>query len=48
MFIATANESGVLYVPFQGQKDGRLRVRMLAVGKPQMTQINFQKVFNTD
>jgi len=29
-FIATANESGVLYVPFKGQKDGRLRLRMLA------------------
>jgi len=29
-FIGTANESGVLYVPFQGQKDGRLRVRLLA------------------
>jgi hypothetical protein len=29
-FIANANESGVLYVPFQGQKDGRLRVRLLA------------------
>src|ERR1043165_9623340 len=30
MFIATANESGVLYIPFKGQKDGRLRLRMLA------------------
>jgi Heparinase II/III-like protein len=30
MFVATANDSGVLYVPFQGQKDGRLRVRMLS------------------
>lgn len=30
IFIATANESGVLYVPFVGQKDGRLRVRMLS------------------
>jgi heparin/heparan-sulfate lyase len=29
-FIATANDSGVLYVPFVGQKDGRLRVRMLS------------------
>jgi len=29
-FIANANESGVLYVPFKGQKDGRLRLRMLA------------------
>ncbi|HEX3251337.1 MAG TPA: heparinase II/III family protein [Pyrinomonadaceae bacterium] len=29
-FIAAANESGVLYVPFKGQKDGRLRLRMLA------------------
>jgi len=29
-FIGTANESGVLYVPFKGQKDGRLRLRMLA------------------
>jgi len=30
MFIATANDSGVLYVPFEGQKDGRLRLRMLS------------------
>ena len=29
-FIGTANESGVLYVPFKGQKDGRLRLRVLA------------------
>ena len=29
MFIGTENDSGVLYVPFQGQKDGRLRLRML-------------------
>jgi heparin/heparan-sulfate lyase len=29
-FVATANESGVLYVPFKGQKDGRLRLRLLA------------------
>jgi hypothetical protein len=29
-FIANADESGVLYVPFKGQKDGRLRLRMLA------------------
>jgi Heparinase II/III-like protein len=29
-FIGTANSSGVMYVPFQGEKDGRLRVRMLA------------------
>ena len=29
-FIATANESGVLYTPFKGQKDGRLRLRLLA------------------
>jgi len=28
-FIARANESGVLFVPFKGEKDGRLRVRML-------------------
>ena len=30
-FIARANDSGVLYVTFKGQKDGRLRLRMLAV-----------------
>jgi hypothetical protein len=29
-FIGTANESGVLYVPFKGQKDGRLRLRVLS------------------
>jgi hypothetical protein len=29
-FIARANDSGVLYVAFKGQKDGRLRLRMLA------------------
>ena len=29
-FIGAANESGVLYVPFKGQKDGRLRLRILA------------------
>ena len=28
-FIGAANGSGVLYLPFKGQKDGRLRVRML-------------------
>jgi hypothetical protein len=28
-FIGTANASGVMYVPFKGQKDGRLRIRML-------------------
>ena len=28
--ISTADESGVLFVPFKGQKDGRLRLRMLA------------------
>jgi heparin/heparan-sulfate lyase len=28
-FIARANESGVLFVPFRGEKDGRLRVRMI-------------------
>jgi len=28
-FIATANSSGVLFIPFQGQKDGRLRLRIL-------------------
>ena len=28
-FIARANESGVLFVPFKGEKDGRLRLRML-------------------
>jgi Heparinase II/III-like protein len=31
MFIGTANDKGVLFVPFKGQKDGRLRLRMLAV-----------------
>jgi hypothetical protein len=30
MFVATANDAGVLYLPFQGEKDGRLRIRMLA------------------
>ena len=29
-FIGTANDSGVLYAPFKGQKDGRLRLRILA------------------
>jgi hypothetical protein len=29
-FIGAANESGVLYAPFKGQKDGRLRLRILA------------------
>ena len=29
-FIARANDSGLLYVAFKGQKDGRLRLRMLA------------------
>jgi heparin/heparan-sulfate lyase len=29
-FIGRANDSGVLYVEFKGQKDGRLRLRMLA------------------
>jgi hypothetical protein len=28
-FIARANESGVLFVQFKGEKDGRLRIRML-------------------
>jgi hypothetical protein len=28
-FVAAANGSGVLFVPFKGQKDGRLRLRML-------------------
>jgi heparin/heparan-sulfate lyase len=28
-FIGAANESGVLYAPFKGQKDGRLRLRIL-------------------
>jgi len=28
-FIGTANGSGVLFIPFKGQKDGRLRVRLL-------------------
>jgi hypothetical protein len=29
-YIARANDSGVLFVEFKGQKDGRLRLRMLA------------------
>jgi hypothetical protein len=29
-FIGSANSSGVMYLPFQGEKDGRLRVRILA------------------
>ena len=29
-YLATANESGVVYLPFKGQKDGRLRLRMLS------------------
>jgi hypothetical protein len=29
-FVATANDSGVLFVPFKGQQDGRLRLRMLS------------------
>jgi len=29
-FIGSANSSGVMFLPFQGEKDGRLRVRMLA------------------
>lgn len=29
-FIAKANDSGVLFAPFKGEKDGRLRLRMLA------------------
>ena len=28
-FVGTANGSGVLFVPFKGQKDGRLRLRLL-------------------
>lgn len=28
-FIGTANDSGVLFIPFKGEKDGRLRVRLL-------------------
>jgi hypothetical protein len=31
MYIATTNGSGVLYLPFKGQKDGRLRVRFLSL-----------------
>ena len=30
MFVGTANSSGVLFIPFPGQKDGRLRLRLLA------------------
>jgi hypothetical protein len=30
MFVGTANGSGMLFIPFQGQKDGRLRLRLLA------------------
>jgi heparin/heparan-sulfate lyase len=30
MLVGTANGSGVLFAPFQGQKDGRLRLRLLA------------------
>jgi heparin/heparan-sulfate lyase len=29
-YIGTANGSGVMYLPFKGQKDGRLRLRMLS------------------
>ncbi|HEY8188090.1 MAG TPA: heparinase II/III family protein [Pyrinomonadaceae bacterium] len=29
-YIAAANGSGVLYLPFKGQKDGRLRLRLLS------------------
>ena len=29
-FIATANDSGVLFAPFKGEKDGRLRIHMLS------------------
>ena len=29
-FIATANDSGVLFAPFGGEKDGRLRIHMLS------------------
>jgi len=28
-YIGTANDSGVMYLPFKGQKDGRLRLRLL-------------------
>ena len=30
IYIGTANGSGVMHLPFKGQKDGRLRLRMLA------------------
>ncbi len=29
-YIASANDSGVLHLPFKGQKDGRLRLRLLS------------------
>ena len=29
-YIGTANAAGVIYVPFKGQKDGRLRLRLLS------------------
>jgi hypothetical protein len=29
-YIGTANGSGVMYLPFKGQKDGRLRLRLLS------------------
>src|SRR6266536_1988409 len=31
-YISTANNSGVMYLPFKGQKDGRLRLRLLSSG----------------
>jgi heparin/heparan-sulfate lyase len=31
-YIGTANESGVMHVTFKGQKDGRLRLRLLSSG----------------
>lgn len=31
-YIGTANDSGVMHLPFKGQKDGRLRLRILSSG----------------
>ena len=31
-YTGAANGSGVMYLPFKGQKDGRLRVRLLSAG----------------
>src|SRR5258705_13582024 len=38
-YIGTANGSGVMYLPVKGQKDGRLRVRLLSSGE----KVNSQK-----